>query len=362
MLYKRGDVWHYDFTVKGQRYRGSTGFKKKADAAEFEERERRAIKLGAPSSRSVATLGQAADQWFASKAAGKKSATTIALRIKIMLRHMGRNTPVDQIGAREIEEAMMARRVEKTRQGGLPSAGTVNRDMIDTTLRPILGYAQEIMEEPVKLIKWGKLRMDEPRGRTRSFTPEELSAWRDALPEWHRPVFDFIRVYGVRLNEAFFPPSAVNVEAAEIMLKDTKNGEDHTLPIREQDLADLASRKARAIDAKLATVWFRDEGGELAAIHWRGFQSASRAALDAAGIGDAKPAHDLRHHAATTLLRDTGNLKLVQALLNHKDITSSARYAHTSKGDLREAMRHTKGTKSVTAAEKPVKSKVPRVT
>jgi len=216
--------------------------------------------------------------------------------------------------------------------------------MIDTTLRPILGYAEEIMEEPVRRIKWGKLRLDEPRGRTRSFTAEELAAWRDSLPEWHRPLFDFIRVYGVRLNEAFFPPAAVNVEAAEITLKDTKNGEDHTLPIREQDLADLASRKARATEGKLATVWFRDEGGQIDPIHWRGFQSASRAALDAAGIVDAKPVHDLRHHAATTLLRDTGNLKPVQALLNHKDITSSARYAHTSKGDLREAMRHTKGT------------------
>jgi integrase len=362
MLYKRGDVWHYDFTVKGERYRGSTGFKKKADATEFEDQQRRSIKLGTSSSRAVATLGQAADQYFASRASHLKSATTVAQRIKIMLRHLGRDTPVNQIGPREIEAAIIARRVEPTRQGKLPTAGTVNRDLIDTTLRPILGYAGEIMEEPVRKIKWAKLRMQEPQGRTRSFGAEELAAWREALPEWHRPIFDFVARYGLRLGEVFFPPSAVDVAAAEIRLADTKNGRDHTIPLLPEDVPAMASRKARAQLAKLDTVWFRDEGGELTPIHWRAFQSASRAALAAAGIADAKPAHDLRHHAATALLRSTGNLKLVQDLLNHQSVTSSARYAHTSKGDLREGLRHAHATKDGASRETLVESKTGDVT
>lgn len=31
-LYKRGAIWHFDFTTNGVRHRGSTGFKLKKDA------------------------------------------------------------------------------------------------------------------------------------------------------------------------------------------------------------------------------------------------------------------------------------------------------------------------------------------
>lgn len=351
-LYKRGRVWHYDFAVKGERYRGSTGFEKKADAAAFEDGERRAAKLGTASPRQVASVGEVADQWFASRVSGKKTATTVAQRLKILFRHIDRNLPVNLIGAREVEAAMLSRRFEPIRQGTasaprFPQNSTVNRDMIDTTLRPVLAYAEE-MEEPVKRFKWAKLRLQEPKGRVREFSAEELAAWRAKLPAHHQPVFDFICRYGTRLGEVFFAPSAVNVGACEITLYDTKNGTDHALAIHEDDMPEIAARKARAQAAKLDTIWFRDDGGRLMPIHWRAFQSASREALDAAGVLNARPVHDLRHHAATTLLRGSGNIMLVQDLLNHQDIKSSARYAHTNKDDLRRALRHTYGTKAAT--------------
>ncbi|MCX7898510.1 MAG: helix-turn-helix domain-containing protein [Methylocystis sp.] len=45
-----------------------------------------------------------------------------------------------------------------------------------------------------------------------------------------------------------------------------------------------------------------------------------------------------RHTAATRLTRETGNLKLTQKMLRHKRITTTARYAHATEDDLREAM------------------------
>jgi integrase len=361
-LYKRGDVWHYDFTVKGQRYRGTTGEKAKARAEREVDRLRDAIKLGSRAGRPGLTLRQAADKWFAANIAGKKTQLTVAQRLKILFRHIDPELLVADVGPREVNEAILSRRVEKTRQGRLPTNGTVNRDLIDTTLRPVLNFAQESLEENVRHIKWAKLRLKEPKGRVRSFTADEINAWRDGLPQWHRPLFDFLARYGPRLDEAFFPPSAVNVEACEVTLYDTKNGTDHALQIFEDDMADLAARKARALAAGLDTIWFRDQGGELTPIHWRGFQSASRAALNGAGVANARPAHDLRHHAATTLYRATGNIKLVQDLLNHQSVTSSARYAHTNKADLKKALRHTYGTNDVTDDKSAVESKSGRVT
>lgn len=364
-LYKRGDYWHFDFWIDGNRFRGSTGETRKAKAesvlAEKREQAKQAVKLGGRVEREPLTLREVADKWFSMHVAGKKTALTVAMRLKILFRHIDGELPVSAIGAMEITNAILSRRAEPIRQSPkngeprFPSNSTVNRDLIDSTLRPILNFAEEL-KEPVQRIKWKKLRLKEPKGRTRSFTSEELDPWRAGLPEWHRPLFNFIMRYGVRLDEAFFPPSALNVEACEIVLFDPKNGIDHPLQILDEDIADLAARKTRAEAAGLSTIWFRDRGGELTPIHPRAFQSASKKARDQAGVTNARPVHDLRHHAATTLYRSTGNLKLVQDLLNHQSITSSARYAHTNKADLRKALSETYSTKIPTIGENEPKN------
>ena len=51
--------------------------------------------------------------------------------------------------------------------------------------------------------------------------------------------------------------------------------------------------------------------------------------------------HDKRHDFATKLLRESRNLKLVQKALNHKNITTTLKYAHVlddEVGDAIEAM------------------------
>jgi hypothetical protein len=360
-VFKRGDVYHYDFTFHGVRYRGTTGERTKAKAEREVERFRDSLKLGTKAGRKVPTLGEVADKWYAACVDGKKTDATVAMRLKTLFRHIDRHMPVTDVGPTEITEAILSRRVEPIRQSRkdaprYPSNATVNRDLIDTTLRPILNYAEEALEQPVRRIRWAKLRLREPKGRNRDFTASELTAWRDALPEWHRPLFNFIARYGVRLDEAFFPPSAVSPETFEVTLYDTKNGTDHKLQVYEEDMPALAARKARAEQAGLDTIWYRDLGGDLQPVRYRGFQSASREALNKARIDNAKPAHDLRHHAATTLYRATGNIKLVQDLLNHHSVASSARYAHTNKDDLRKALRHTYGTKATTEAKSAVDS------
>ncbi|NBB16295.1 tyrosine-type recombinase/integrase [Caulobacter sp. SLTY] len=354
-LYKRGATWHYDFTIDGIRHRGSTGFKLKKDADAFADAHRRALILGIASPDQIPTVGEVADKWFASRIAQNKTATTVAQRIKILFRHLDPNLPVDQVSHAVIEDAILSRRREPIRQGAKknprpPAPATVNRDMIDTTLRPILAYAEE-MEHPIRRIKWGKLRLAQPPGLMPILSDDVRARWRAALPEWHRPLFDFFERYGPRLKEAFFHPDCLNVEAAEVYLLNTKNGRNHALILLEEDVPDLAARKARAVAAGLDTIWFRDDGGRLTPIHWRAFQSASKQALRAAGIKGVRPVHDLRHHAATTLARDSGSLRLVQQLLNHQNIASAARYSQVTKDDLRSAMRHAHGTTAAQTTE-----------
>lgn len=363
-LYKRGDVWWYDFTVNGQRYRASTQLRSKTDARKEEDRARAAAKLGSPDTDR--TIEDAADLWFGARIAGKKSEKTTAQRLNIMLRLIGPQTMVSQIDAPQVAEAIAARRLEpiggshryRRKTVRMPSNSTVNRDLIDTTLRPILTYAKEVLKAPVNDIPWKHLKLSEPKERDRSFTVDELTRWREALPEWHRPVFDFAARYGVRLREAFFPISSVDVEEGRVYVRVRKNGKPHTVRLLPDDAAAMAARYGRAKAAEIDTVWFRErKGGELTPIRWRGFQSASKAALDRCKIADARPCHDLRHHAATTLMRKTGNLAAVKKLLGHENIASTMRYAHVSDEDVLESLRHTYATELQKDEENAVKSK-----
>jgi integrase len=48
--------------------------------------------------------------------------------------------------------------------------------------------------------------------------------------------------------------------------------------------------------------------------------------------------HDFRHDFGTKLLRETGNFKLVQRALNHRDIKSTLRYAHVLDEDVAQGV------------------------
>lgn len=357
-LYRRGDVWHYDFTVQGDRHRGSTGLRDKKAAARFEDRERERHTLGSGYRGSLA-LKDVAAAWYIQKVAGRKSEVTVARRVKTMLRHMGETTPVTGIDESTIAGAIQRRRAEPTRTTAhwktprAVSNTTINRDLIDTTLRPILRYARKTLKLPVREIEWAELRLPEPVGRDRSFSARELEAFRSNLQPWHRPLFDFIARYGVRLSEAFFPLSSFDVEAGRIVLRNRKRGDAHSIRLLEEDRRALAAMAGRASAAGLTTLWFKeDRRGKLIATKARGYQSACSVALNEAGLIDARPVHDLRHHAATTVLRSTNNLRIAQKLLGHANIASTARYAHANEDDVLDALRHASGTPAPLPEEK----------
>jgi integrase len=85
---------------------------------------------------------------------------------------------------------------------------------------------------------------------------------------------------------------------------------------------------------------------------YRAFYSAFKRALERANVDDFR-IHDLRHTAATHLLRNTGNLKMVQKLLRHSNIKTSAKYAHIFDDELRDAL------DKMPVQWRPVPSRVP---
>lgn len=366
-IYARGDTWHYDFVLKGVRHRGSTHVRAKtkkppAEVVKHVAKLREQAALGG-SPREVETIRSAAYKWFSARRAGSKGAKSNAYHLEIMLRIMGPDTLITEVDEAAIVEGIQKRRLEiihpkRKSSKTAPTNSTINRDLIDSSLRPILRYAKRVLKQPVHEIEWREVRLTEPKERTRTFSEAELSAWRANLPEAYLPLFDFFATYGVRLTEAFFDPSQVDVAAGRVTLRDRKNGKDHTLPLLPADATAMAARVGRAHAAGLTTVWFRElKGGVIKGITRRGFQQASKTALDRAGIVDARPAHDLRHHAATTALRRSGNLAVVKQLLGHDNIASTMRYAHVGDADVLAALGHESPHTSQKDAPKPLTKK-----
>lgn len=65
--------------------------------------------------------------------------------------------------------------------------------------------------------------------------------------------------------------------------------------------------------------------------------------------------HDYRHDLGTKLLRETGNLKLVQRALNHADLKTTTRYAHVLDDEVAAALER------VTESPKKSPSKIRQV-
>lgn len=122
----------------------------------------------------------------------------------------------------------------------------------------------------------------------------------------------------------------------------------HRLPEPRERVRELSGEEAARIDAAMreilwplrehhptfvfAHVAARTRDGRVRGqrypISYNGVKAAWKRIRKAAEIEDFR-IHDFRHDLATRLLRETGNLKVVQRALNHADITTTTtKYAH----------------------------------
>jgi len=77
--------------------------------------------------------------------------------------------------------------------------------------------------------------------------------------------------------------------------------------------------------------------GDRHPLTYNGVKTAWRRLRKRAGVKNFR-FHDFRHDFATKLLRETGNLKLLQRALNHADLKTTTRYAHVIDDEVAEAM------------------------
>jgi len=345
--------WQFDFVIAGKRFHGSTGQASRR-AAETVERQRRIeAATGTLGSVAAMSIDQAAGRWWREVGIHRGDARDVERRIERLVGLFGKRRTLAEIDQAAAALAIERRRgqvlVRSKKKGArqyLPSNATVNRDVVET-LRPILKRARTHWSgkgaaHGLPEIDWRDLRMREPRALSRVYSADEQAAWLDACPDELKAALRLLLVNGLRFGELFFHPDQLDLDADEPTLtlqKGRKRDVILHVPLRRDHARDLAALAGRARAAGLPHLWFEERkvGREAKLAPFTRSQVEYRLthAADAAGISGARRIHGARHHAASTVLRRSRNLKAVQALLGHASIHSSQRYAHVLNDDLR---------------------------
>jgi len=350
---KNSRIWHFDFVINGRRYHGSAGVLNRRAAEEVERKRRVEAALGKFGQVANMTLDAAAGRYWEEHGKHRGDADSVEHRVELLLLLLGRETALNQIGQAEVAIAIERRRGMTFKKSKAADAkhyplsdSTVNRDIIET-LRPILKRAKTHwtptgIPHGLPEIDWRELRLTEPRALSRLYSAQERKAWLDACEEDLRLALDMMLTYRLRYGQLFFPLDALMaLDTEEPVLKLQKGRKRDVilfLPLRLDHARALAARLSQAAEARLPHLWYYREGKELLPFTYSMIEYRLSKAADVAGISGSRRIHGTRHHAGSTVLKRTKNLKAVQGLLGHASINSSQRYAHVLIDDLREAV------------------------
>jgi len=361
--HRNSPFWQFDFVRSGYRFSGSTGIKKtkprrEAEAVEKEEcrAAERLVEEIRRSGRRPMTVANAFDRWW-TEIGEHLSETDLRTRLDWLRDELGAKTLLHDVTADDVTKAMTARRLHVVPAGRDDDgkqlyrpigARTVNRT-VPMLLRRVTRRAVDlwnvvILREP----KWGKLVLKEIRRPI-----EELSlATEDALDAQERadyqPCRRFATIMGLRLKEALLIWPQVDFDAAEIRIVG-KGDKPAVLPLTREAYEILWAERERdplhvftfeAMQTQRRPNGVRYIKGQRYPITYWGLTSHRRRNWKKAGAHGRF--HDLRHTTGRRHLRATGNLKSVQQLLRHSDISTTARfYADVLLEDVRAGMEKT---------------------
>ena len=206
-----------------------------------------------------------------------------------------------------------------------------------------LVYTHKIEADPSELLEMPKLNQYLPE----VLTVEEINALVDAIDvstaegQRNRAIIEMLYGSGLRVSEL------VNLKLSDMYLDDGfmrvlgKGSKQRLVPIsdesKKQFLLWMECRRASVIE--------QDGQGDYAFLNRRGHQltrvmifTIIKRLCAAAGIQKSISPHTLRHSFATHLLQNGADLRIIQQLLGHEDITTTEIYTHLEVSDLREAI------------------------
>jgi integrase len=345
---KNSTIYRYDFWLGGHRFHGPTDCttRKEAKAVEAIERDKaRALVKAMKRSRASLLIDDVAARLWNDSAQYDADADATSTNIARIVDYFGKTKPLTDIDHNEAKKMVAWRRghhIKDRKKAPLISNATVNRSATKV-LQRIFRFARDegalFDREP----KWTELLLQEPVERVRELQDDEATALDDAMRADYGPFFEFVRASGLRLKECVtLRWSEVNFGTKQIV-RIGKGGRRIVFPITDairQILFPLQGQHPEFIFTYVAIYGNRRLGivrGQRYRLTYNGTKTAWQRMRANSGVKDFR-FHDYRHDFGTKLLRDSGNLKLVQKAMNHRDIKSTMRYAHVLDEDVAAAV------------------------
>lgn len=350
-VYKRKgyETFDYDFHVGGHRFTGNTGETEKRKARTREALERDAARKrveGAAKLNAPKVWVEARSRWLEEVGQHHVQIAQTLDSLEWLDRHIGTATNLIDIDDNLVARLVARRRAEKRRGNGWTrdepvSAATVNRTVTEP-LRKVMLRAQKVWRVPVGFVDWSSHMLAEPQERVREASPGEEAAIMSELGRGYDTAMRFSFNNGLRRMEVIgLKKTMVDFFNRQFTVIG-KGSKTRTIPMSEESydvLWDLRNTPTDYVFTYVAARTNRAQKvvkGQHYPLTQSGFQTAQRRAIARGGVTNFRP-HDTRHTAATRVLRKS-NLKVVQKLLGHRDVTTTTKYAHAMQEDIRAAL------------------------
>ena len=344
----KSPFYAFDIQVGGHRFHGSTKCKTRREAEAYEAVERDKAKAQVKAmarSRTSLLIDDVAARLWDQSAQHDVGHNYTSANLARLVEYFGKTkalTDIDHNEAKRMVAWRRGHRVKGRADAPLISPATVNRSTIRILQRLFVFAKAEgavFEREP----KWGELLLDEPVERVRELQDDEADRLDDAMRGDYAPFFAFVRACGLRKRECVtLRWSEVNFGTKQIV-RIGKGGRRVVFPITDtvrEILFPLQGHHAEFVFTYVAAYGNASMGivrGQRYPLTISGASAAWKRMRAKAGVKDFR-FHDFRHDFGTKLLRETGNLKLVQKAMNHRDIKSTLRYAHVLDEDVAAAI------------------------
>lgn len=323
-LFRRPDssVWHayISVTVGGQRVvvRETTGCTDEREASEWATRRIAQI-ASAPAVTHEITLDAAAAKWWLEYGQNLNSADSMFYILKNLLEFFDRRLLLSQISKLSVSNFIF------TSQQRGRSPATINRYLC--CLSSICSRARDHWDCNVPPFKILSFRLKEPKENIRFFRDiDEVRRLVAGAAEHIRPIIWCALYTGLRRGRVLgLRWDQIDWENHQIVYIG-KDGSPNSVPMVEP-LADILRNLPHTCEFV-----FTRRGRPI-----RDIKSAWAAAFVRSGV-PYRNFHALRHTTATWLLRQSGNLKVVQSVLGHRTLSVTTKYAHLVNDDSACAM------------------------
>ena len=213
--------------------------------------------------------------------------------------------------------------------------------------------------------QWKKHWLNEPKERVRELHASEAISITANMRDDFEPFFDFVGLSGLRWNvearvlrwtEVFWQEGQIKIKGkggTDIVVPITPAIRNIIWPLQGHHPEFVFTYVAqRTIDKVIKGRRHCLVKGKRYPLTKQGTKTAWRRLRKRAGIAsgpDGFRFHDYRHNLATKLLRETGNLKLVNQALNHTKLETTMKYAHVLRDEVAAALVDVQAKISATA-------------